>query len=171
AFDPRAASVPSKLYLSTLHDPKLRDPRGYIVTSDQPDFPTATKFVNTLIKNGITIHRATADFDVAGKHYPAGSWVVKANQAFRPHVLDMFEPQDHPNYFRYPGGPPIPPYDVTGYTLAYQMAVKFDRVLDDFNGPFEEVSGLQKATAGKISGSARPAGYLISHEQNDSFVV
>jgi hypothetical protein len=170
-FGGRGGGVPAKLYASVLHDPALRDARGYIVPSDQADFPTATKFINTLIKNGITIHRATADFDVAGKHYPAGSWVVKANQAFRPHVLDMFEPQDHPNDFRYPGGPPIPPYDVTGYTLAFQMAVKFDRILEDFNGPFEKVSGLQKATGGKISGPARPAGYLISHEQNDSFVV
>ena len=54
------------------------------------------------------IHRATAAFSVAGKNYPAGSYVVKTAQAFRPHVLDMFEPQDHPNDFRYPGGPPVP---------------------------------------------------------------
>ena len=36
--------------------PKLRDPRGYIIPSDQADFPTATKFVNALLKNGITVH-------------------------------------------------------------------------------------------------------------------
>src|SRR5207248_11402414 len=132
---------------------------------------TATKFINTLIKNGITIHRATAEFDAGGKHYPAGSWVVKANQAFRPHVLDMFEPQDHPNDFRYPGGPPVPPYDVTGYTLAYQMGVQFDRILDAFAGPFEKVSGLQKPPPGKVLGAAHPAGYLISHEVNDAFIV
>jgi len=28
-----------------LHDPKLKDARGYIVPADQPDFPTATKFI------------------------------------------------------------------------------------------------------------------------------
>src|SRR5207244_13585362 len=96
----RGGGVPAKLYASVLHDPALRDARGYIIPSDQPDFPTATKFVNTLIKNGVTIQRATSDFTVGGKHYPAGSWVVKAAQAFRPHILDMFEPQDHPNDFR-----------------------------------------------------------------------
>lgn len=171
AFGQRAAGVPAKLYESTLHDPALRDPRGYIVPSNQPDFPTATKFINTLIKNGITIHRATADFAVAGKQYPAGSWVVKAAQAFRPHVLDMFEPQDHPNDFQFPGGPPIPPYDVTGYTLAYQMGVQFDRILDEFDGPFEKVSGLQAPRPGKVTGAAQPSGYLISHQVNDSFIV
>ena len=164
--------VPASLYATVLHDPELRDPRGYILPSDQPDFPTATKFINALIKNGITIQRATRDFNVADKHYPAGSWVVKTAQAFRPHILDMFEPQDHPNDFRYPGGPPVPPYDVTGYTLAFQMGVKFDRILEAFDGPFEKVSGLQKPPAQKIRGpAAQPTGYLISHRQNDSFIL
>jgi Zinc carboxypeptidase len=166
-----APTVPSNLYASVLHDPALRDPRGYIVPSDQPDFPTATKFINTLIKNGVSIQRATRDFEVAGKHYPANSWVVKSAQAFRPHVLDMFEPQDHPNDFQYPGGPPIPPYDVTGYTLAFQMGVQFDRVLEAFDGPFEPVTGVQKAPPDKLRGPAQPTGYLISHQQNDSFVL
>ena len=40
--------------------PAMRDPRGYILPADQPDFPTATKFVNALIKTGVTVHRATA---------------------------------------------------------------------------------------------------------------
>ena len=91
-----------------------RDPRGYILPSDQPDFLTATKFVNTLLKNAVIVQRATAAFQVGGKTYPAGSYVVKADQAFRPHVMDMFEPQDHPDDFAYPGGPPRPPYDSAG---------------------------------------------------------
>jgi hypothetical protein len=170
-FDGGRGGLPSKLYASVLHDPALRDPRGYVVPSDQQDFPTATKFINTLLKNGITVLRAKADFSVAGKSYPAGSYVLKTAQAFRPHVIDMFEPQDHPNDFRFPGGPPIPPYDVTGYTLAYQMGVKFDRILDAFDGPFEKVTGVQPAPAQKIISATQPAGYLISHAQNDSFVL
>ncbi|MEP6961416.1 MAG: M14 metallopeptidase family protein, partial [Acidobacteriota bacterium] len=98
--------MPPELYNTLLHDPKLRDPRGYIVPASQADFPTAVKFINTLLKNGISVQRATSSFQVAGKSYPAGSFVVKTAQAFRPHVLDMFEPQDHPDDFRYPGGPP-----------------------------------------------------------------
>ncbi len=66
----RGTGVPVELYHAVLHDPALRDPRGYIIPSDQPDFPTATKFIDTLIKNGVTIERATAAFDVNGKHYP-----------------------------------------------------------------------------------------------------
>ena len=64
--------APVAMYTSVLHDPKMRDPRGFVVPSDQPDFPTATKFVNALIKAGVTVHRATAAFAVNGKSYPAG---------------------------------------------------------------------------------------------------
>jgi hypothetical protein len=162
--------VPMKYY-EMLRKPELRDPRGFIIPSDQADFPTATKFVNALIKTGITIHRATAAFQVAGKSYPAGSYVVKAAQAFRPHALDMFEPQDHPNDFQYPGGPPIPPYDNAGWTLAFQMGVKFDRILDGFDGPFEKVSGLIKPAPGKVTTAPNAAGYLTSHQVNDSFIA
>ncbi|HUR60485.1 MAG TPA: hypothetical protein VM029_22370, partial [Opitutaceae bacterium] len=111
------------------------------------------------------------DFTVAGRTHPAGSYVVKTNQAFRPHVLDMFESQDHPNDFKFEGGPPNRPYDVAGWTLAFQMGIKFDRVLEAFDGPFERLpyGELQKPPAGRIAG--RGAGFVISHRVNDSFVL
>jgi hypothetical protein len=154
-----------------LRDPNMRDPRGYILPADQADFGTATKFVNTLLKVGITVHKATAPFAVNGKSYPAGSFVVKAAQAFRPYVMDMFEPQDHPDDIPYPGGTPTRPYDNAGWTLAYQMGVKFDRVMDGFDGPFQKVDGLQKAAPGKVTGAASAAGYLVSHAANDAFIA
>jgi hypothetical protein len=80
---------------AAIHAPELRDPRGYILPSDQVDFPTATKFINMLLESGISVDRATRNFDVAGKKYPAGSYVVLTAQAFRPHIIDMFEPQVH----------------------------------------------------------------------------
>jgi hypothetical protein len=166
-----SATVPTEIYNTVLHDPKMRDPRGYILTADQPDFATAVKFVNVLLKNGITVSKATSSFQVAGKSYPANSYVVKAAQASRPFVLDMFEPQDHPNDFHYPGGPPIPPYDITGWTLAFQMAVQFDRVFDGFDGPFVKLTKLENVLPGAITGPSTPAGYLISHQINNSFIL
>jgi Zinc carboxypeptidase len=153
-----------------IRNPAMRDPRGYIIPADQPDFLTATKFVNALIKNGVTVHRAQSSFGVNGKTYPAGSYVVKTAQAFRPQVLDMFEPQDHPDDFAYPGAPPTPPYDIAGWTLAFQMGIKFDRILDGFDGPFEKLAGEAKPPAGKITELSNPAGYVLSHEVNDSFI-
>jgi len=83
----------------------------------------------------------------------------------------MFEPQDHPNDFAYPGGPPIPPYDATGWTLAFQMGVEFDRVLDGFDGPFQEVPDLLPVPPAPVFTpyGGQPVGYLLSHEINNAF--
>ena len=163
-------AAPAKFY-EMLHDPGQRDARGYMIPCDQPDFLTATKFINALIKAGITVHRASRDFRIGGKSYPAGSYAVKTAQAFRPHILDMFEPQDHPDDIPYPGGPPRPPYDSAGWTLAYQMGVHFDRILDGFEGPFEKIIGFAKFPAGKVDAPGETAGYLLSHAVNDSFIA
>src|SRR3954469_1208836 len=156
-------------YTSIMRNPADRDARGYIIPSDQPDFLTATKFVNALIKTGISIDRASAAFTVNGKEYPAGSYVVKTAQAFRPHVLDMFEPQDHPNDIPYPGAAPIPPYDNAGWTLAYQMGVVFDRILDGFDGPFGPINGFARNPTPRPGPAA--AGYALSHSVNDAFAA
>ena len=165
-----ARGVPMKYY-ELLRKPELRDPRGYIIPSTQPDFLTATKFVNTMIKNGVTVLRATGSFEVAGKTYPKDSYVIKTAQAFRPHIMDMFEPQDHPDDIPYPGGPPTPPYDNAGWTLSYQMGVSFDRLLDAFDGPFEKINGPAKPPAGRIEGASNAVGFLLSHQINDSFIA
>ncbi len=166
-----SSGVPTK-YFAELQRPENRDPRGYIVSRDQSDFPTATKFINTLLKNGVTVLKATRDFDVQGKRYPADSWIVKSDQAFRAHVLDMFEPQDHPNDFKYPGGPPVAPYDNAGYTLALQMGVSFDRILEGFEGPFVRVDGFTTSPPpGRVADAAGAAGFLLSHQVNDVAIV
>jgi hypothetical protein len=167
-----AASGPAAMeaFNAILRSADDRNPRGYILAANQPDFLTATKFVNALRKVNVAVHRATAAFTVAGKNYPAGSYVVKSAQAYRPHVLDMFEPQDHPNDFAYPGGPPRPPYDNAGYTLAMQMGVQYDRILDGFDCPCEKISGLAVPPAGVIAGSGS-RGFLLSHDANDAFLA
>ena len=65
----RLAEVPVA-FASLLRDPADRDPRGYILPANQRDFPTAIKFANTLIKTGVTVHRATAAFTAGSKSYP-----------------------------------------------------------------------------------------------------
>lgn len=158
-------------YLDTvMKAPLNRDARGYILSADQPDFTTAIRFLNALIRTGIGVQKATAAFTVAGKNYPAGSYIVKTDQAFRPHILDMFEPQDHPNDFKYEGGPPIAPYDAAGWTLAYLMNVKFDRIQDKFDGPFEKLpyGELLKATPKALPSGG---GYVLSSNANESYLA
>jgi hypothetical protein len=163
--------IPVKYYDSLFKVAGKRDARGYIIPSDQGDFPTAVKFINALIKTGIRVEIAKSDFNVGKKKYPAGSYIVKTNQAFRPHVVDMFEPQDHPNDFLYPGGPPVRPYDAAGWTLAYQMGVTFDRFLENFDGPFEQIKyGELQNPKGSMDANAT-AGYILNAKTNNSFVA
>ena len=163
--------TPAQVFEQVFRAPERRDPRGYILPADQEDFPTTVKFVNTLIKGGVAVDRATRDFTVLGTLYPAGSFVVKTGQAFRAHVLDMFEPQHHPNDFAYPGGPPISPYDNTGWTVALQMGIEFDRILDGFEGPFQRIDGFAEVPAGEVANAGGASGYLVSHAVNDAFVA
>ena len=152
--------------------PANRDPRGFIIPADQPDFPTAVKFVNALLGTGIRVHRAKEALFLAGRTYPAGSLVVKSAQSYRAHVLDMFEPQDHPNDFAYPGGPPIKPYDSAGYTLAYQMGIQFERIFEPLVGPLEELAVEQlpppPAQVANVDGAV---GYRLDHRMNDAFLA
>jgi hypothetical protein len=166
----RVQTVPAKYY-ELLRKPEWRNPRGYILPANEGDFLTATKFVNIMIKSGLAALRATAPFSAGGKQYPAGSYVFKAAQPFRAHLLDMFEPQDHPNDFQYPGGPPIPPYDNAGWTLAYQMGLKFDRILDAFDGPFEKIPDVIKPPAGTVTDGASAVGYVVGQRYNDAFIA
>jgi hypothetical protein len=82
----------------------------------------------------------------------------------------MFEPQHYPDDIPYPGGTPRAPYDSAGYTLAFQMGVKFDRILDAFDGPFEKIEGFVPIPEGNITKNNAP-GYYLDHRVNDSFIA
>ncbi len=151
----------SWMQLPAARDRGLRAPRAYVIPATQPDFPTATKFVDALVKAGITVHRARSPFRANGTSYAAGSYVVRTAQPFRAHVLDMFEPQ------HFPDGQA--PYDIAGWTLALQMGVKFDRVLEAVDGPFERIDVVEPPRSAVRGGGH--AGYFLRHHQNDSAVA
>ena len=168
--DQRADTIALQYYEKIYKNPKLRDARGYIIPISQTT--TATNFVNILIKSGIRVEKATTNFKVGDKEYEAGSYVVKTNQAFRPHVIDMFEPQDHPNDFQYPGGPPVRPYDAAGWTPAYTMGLEFDRIIEPFDGPFETIPyGEEQKHKGSFAKIAGAVGYTFSTKENASYIL
>lgn len=149
-------------------DPDLRDPRGYVLPADQSDFAAATRFVNALLRSGIEVHRASQDFEIGYARYPKGSLVVRCDQAYRPHVLDMFEAQWHPDDIG-SGGQPVQPYDAAGWTLAMQMGVGFDRVREALDGPFERIEGEAPILPGRVTDGR--AGWLASHYDSNGFLA
>lgn len=161
---------PKQAIDSLLKNDEYRDPRAYIIAANQENPATTVRFLNALSANGIRIEQAQQPFVHQGKQYPAYSYLIRTNQAFRPHILDMFEAQDHPNDFEYAGGPPIPPYDAAGWTLAYLMHINFDRSYEDVAGNFAVLpygETLQPAAQSVAKGK-----YLVlSNKDNESFSV
>lgn len=159
---------PKQALDSLLKNPKYRDPRVYIISAHQDNPVTTVKFLNALSANGIRIEQAKEAFTHNGKQYPAKSFIIRTNQAFRPHILDMFEAQDHPNDFEYAGGPPIPPYDAAGWTLAYLMHINFDRAYDDVKGNFETLPYGEPVNV-IVQTLPNNKFFLLSNKENEAF--
>ena len=84
----------------------------------------------------------------------------------------MFEPQDYPNDFLYPGGPPVPPYDITGWTPAFTMGFKYTRVLNAFDGPFEVIPyGEIQSPPGDFKLASEATGYILDSRCDNSFMA
>jgi len=162
--------IPVKWYDSVMKQPSARDARAYFIAPNS-DAATSIRFLNALIGTGIIVHQTTAETVVNSKTYAAGTWVVKTEQAFRPHVLDLFEPQDHPNDFAYPGGPPVPPYDAAGWTLAYTMGIQFDRILDEFQAPMKRLPYGELIAMPVIPTMNKEKGWLLNASANYSFAA
>lgn len=140
-------------------------PYAYVIDlAAQHDAPTAVEFLRILRMEGIEIHQADASFTAGGKPYAAGTYVI-GPQAFRPFVVDMMEPKSYPDRRLYPGGPPEPPYDMTGYELRFQMGVNVDRVVDPFPIPGPTVAEVAMAPGG-VAGSGST--YLLAPDANAS---
>ncbi|MBP6716132.1 MAG: peptidase, partial [Acidobacteria bacterium] len=170
----RGGSTPEKdaEVWAAMRKPDDRDPRAFVIPSNQRDVLTANKFINALLETGIRVERATKAISAGGKSYPAGSFVVNTNQAFRPHVIDMFEPQDHPDNFAYPGAPPTRPYDNAGWTLAFQMGIEFDRLFDTVkDAALVEVKDWNVTPEPGVVRGGAAGGYLLSHDVLDAFRV
>jgi hypothetical protein len=169
-WTPNPRKITASRSMEDIRKPEERDPRAYVIPSDQVDFGTATKFVHALIETGVDVQRATRAFSINGKQYPNGSYIVRMDQAFRPHVFSMFEPQVHPDDIRFPGAPPTAPYDSAGWTLAYSMGVQFDRILDPVEAQFPV---LVEHPLPNVANPLEPGGdgYLIDGRVNDAFTA
>ncbi|MGK0264636.1 MAG: hypothetical protein ACI8UD_003297 [Planctomycetota bacterium] len=125
---------------SVFSDPDWRDPRAYVLPADQPNWSGVMRFARSLWHCGVDMHYANESFPLNGKVMPAGSLVIRCDQPYRAHLLDMMEPQWHPDDLR--DGKPIPPYDAAGWTMAMQTDVTVERTFEQLKGPFEAITSL-----------------------------
>jgi hypothetical protein len=144
----------------------------FIVSAHQWDPGTAVKMINVLRLGGVEVERAIAAFSAGGTQYPAGSFVIRGAQSFEPYVKDLLTPQVYPDVRLYPGGPPKRPYDITGWTLSYQMGVTVDRVAEAVAVATTKVDIATVPTGTVPAGVAgSPYPFAIDPRVNDAYIV
>ncbi|CCH55097.1 hypothetical protein BN8_04332 [Fibrisoma limi BUZ 3] len=142
-------------------------PFAYVIPAEQWDKSEALNLVNMFRQSGVEIHLATQPFQAGDKSYAAGSYIIYGSQAFSPYVVDLMDKQVHPNQRLYPGGPPIPPYDLAGWTLPMQMGVSVAKIGNAFNAEAELLKGMAAVVPGQVAADAG-FGYVLSRNQNAS---
>jgi hypothetical protein len=144
-------------------------PFAYVISREQWDRSEALELVRLLRYAGIEVQRAVQPFTAGperGASHAAGTFIAYAAQAFRPYLIDLMEKQVYPDVRAYPGGPPQPPYDLSGWTLPIQMGVTVKRVDAPFTALVEPVADVP-VTPGRVPARGAAA-YLLSHRDNAS---
>ena len=142
-------------------------PYAYVVPADQRDPYGVFEMLDILQFGAVEIHRATAPFSAGGKPYAAGSFVIKTAQPYGGFARTMLSRQNYPDLRLFPGGPPEPPYDVTGHTLWMLTGATVDAI----DRPFEASLELLKTVAPPSTPiPVRPKGaYLVGPESYGAF--
>ena len=99
-------------------------PFAYLIRQQQRDPVAPVELLRRLAFNGIEVHQLMSSVEFEGILYPSGTWVIPMNQPFANFVRQLFDVQEYPEIRPYPDGPIDQPYDVSGWTLPYQMDVK-----------------------------------------------
>jgi hypothetical protein len=142
-------------------------PYAFIIPADQRDAVAAALLVELLLRHGVRVERAAAAFQVGRAAYAAGTYVVPAAQPYRAFLLTMLRAQRYPEIVPYPGGPIIPPYDVTAWSLPLAMGVD----VAEAGSPVPGSAALAPVDAPVWPGGevARGAGgYLVPHRADSA---
>jgi len=118
-------------------------PFAYVIPREQHDAPTAGALIEKLMLQGIEVHQSSKP----------DAWVIQMNQPFSGLVKELFEPQKYPDLKQRP-------YDVTGWTLPYQMGIEAHAMTTPLTADFKK--GLEPVTS--IKGLAAP----FNHDANAS---
>jgi hypothetical protein len=119
-------------------------PYAYQIPREQHDSPTAALLLDRLLLQGIEVNRSTNP----------DAWVILMDQPFAGMVKELFEQQSYPTLSQRP-------YDVTGWTLPYQMGVEVHAMTSPLTKQFRDSLRSVKA----IDDLAAP----MNHSTNASY--
>lgn len=157
-----------KMNMKSIAQGKTEPPYAFVVPAEQHDPVTAVQMLSILRQGGVEVHRAEEDFAAGHLRFSEGDYVILLAQPFRPYVKDMLERQRYPELRNYPGGPPIRPYDLTGWTLPLMMGVDCIEIERPFQAELSRIESI-RYPVGSLTGRGK-GGYLIGHQTNRSFI-
>jgi len=143
-------------------------PYAVLFPPDQGDAVTRARMLQLLERAGVMVEEATRSFTAGDADYPAGTYVIRLGQVYGGYAKEMLETQVYPEVRLAPDLPPLPPYDVTAWSLGLQMGVGVEFVSRPFDASLRFVDGVPLPPGG-VEG--RGDLYLISPEYNAAFTA
>jgi len=152
------------------------DVKAYCIRPDQHDPLTVRKLVQALLNQGIEVKQAGERFEVDGRVFPAGTWIVSLAQPKMGLIRTLLGRTEYvDNYFsrRLDGSPMV--FDTATDTLAEFMGVDVDGVccapcVDAAVVCCAEAVGCGCGCAAGCADKAG-AGWIMDGRQNDSYRV
>ncbi|KAA3619261.1 MAG: hypothetical protein DWQ05_00655 [Calditrichaeota bacterium] len=94
--------------------------QGYVIPFEQHDPSSAKKLLEILMAQGIEIYKASP-VDEADVYTGKPGFYIPTAQPYRSNILCLFEPLKYPKVS-------LRPYDITAWTLPYQMGVSVEKI-------------------------------------------
>lgn len=143
-------------------------PYAFLVPPEQHDPVAAARLIELLLRHGVRVHRAEAAFTVGRTQYPAGTYVILSAQPYRAFLLTMLRPQRYPEVKPYVGGPVLPPYDVTSWSLPISLGVETVEVKVPLEARLRRIEAPDWP-GGKVAPGR--GGYVIPHRADSAFTA
>jgi hypothetical protein len=123
-------------------------PYAWAFRENQRDKGRLAALINLLRRHRIEVQRAQAAFKVKEGEFPAGSFLVRMDQPYRNHALNLLKVQE------FPKDEPNAPYDDVAWTLPLLDGVEGERI-DDRAVLDVRVAPVQESVAcpGTVSGA------------------
>jgi hypothetical protein len=99
-------------------------PHAWLFPEAQADPARLAYLIRQLRRHRIEVHRAKEPFTIQEKEHPAGTWIVRMDQPYRNHAVNLLKVQE------FPKDEPNTPYDDVAWTLPLLYGVEGSPVDD-----------------------------------------
>ncbi len=146
-------------------------PFAFVIPPAQHDPHATASLVNLLLGASVEIQQAIEPFRANEREYPAGTLMVLMAQPYRAYAKTLLERQDYPMRRLVPNGQAERPYDVSAWTLPYQMGVTVDVMEQPFRLPATSRVERAQIPAAAVTADRRASHFLVDARGNGGAIA